>query len=132
MCCGCCCGVLRSVKRFPRPASLVSSAFVAALDVDTCEGCGTCEIRCQMEAIYVDNGAATLDLDRCIGCGLCVTTCPTESLSLVRKPEGEQPFVPKDLTANYVQMGRARGMMRPIQMAGMFVRSRVDRWLAGA
>jgi len=63
-CCGCCCGVLRSVKRFPKPASLISSAFVATLDASSCRGCGTCETRCQMEALSVHDGVATLDLDR--------------------------------------------------------------------
>jgi electron transport complex protein RnfB len=130
MCCGCCCGVLRSVKRFPKPASLVSSPFVAALNVETCEGCGTCETRCQMEAVYLDNDKAALDLDRCIGCGLCVTTCPTESLSLVRKPEAEQPSVPKDIVDNYVKMGQARSKMGIGELIGMQVRSKLDRLLA--
>jgi hypothetical protein len=40
-CCGCCCGVLRSMKRHPRPASIVSTPFVAALRPDECQGCGT-------------------------------------------------------------------------------------------
>jgi len=41
-CCGCCCGVLRSVKRYPKPASLVSTPFVAEVNLETCQGCGTC------------------------------------------------------------------------------------------
>jgi electron transport complex protein RnfB len=129
-CCGCCCGILTNVKRHPKPASLVASAFVAALDVETCEGCGTCEMRCQMEAIYVDNGHATLDLDRCIGCGLCVSTCPTESLSLRRKPEAEQPHVPKDLADAFIKLGQARGKLTTGGLVGMLVRSKVDRMLA--
>jgi electron transport complex protein RnfB len=129
-CCGCCCGILRNVKRQPKPASFVASAFFAVLDVETCEGCGTCETRCQMEAIYVDNGHATLDLDRCIGCGLCVTTCPTESLSLRRKPEAEQPYVPKDLTDTNIRLGQARGRLTTGGLVGMMVRSKLDRALA--
>jgi electron transport complex protein RnfB len=129
-CCGCCCGVLRNVKRHPKPASFVASAFVATLDVETCEGCGTCETRCQMEAIYLDNGHATLNLDRCIGCGLCVTTCPTDSLSLQRKPEAEQPYVPKDLVDTNIKLGQARGKLTTGGLVGMLVRSKVDRLLA--
>jgi electron transport complex protein RnfB len=129
-CCGCCCGVLRSLKQHPKPASLVSSPFVAALNVETCEGCGTCETRCQMEAISLDNGHASLDLDRCIGCGLCVTTCPSESLSLRRKPAEEQPYVPKDIVENYIKMGQFRGKMGMPELLGMQVRSKVDRLLA--
>jgi NAD-dependent dihydropyrimidine dehydrogenase PreA subunit len=130
MCCGCCCGVLTNVKRQPKPASFVASAFVAALNVETCDGCGICETRCQMEAIYLDDGYATLDLDRCIGCGLCVTTCPTESLSLQRKPEAEQPYVPKDLVDTNVKLGQARGKLTTGGLVGMLVRSKVDRLLA--
>ncbi|MBE0695542.1 MAG: 4Fe-4S ferredoxin, partial [Anaerolineaceae bacterium] len=47
MCCGCCCGVLRSLKMNPSPARMVSSPFVAVLDPDACAGCGTCLDRCQ-------------------------------------------------------------------------------------
>ncbi len=129
-CCGCCCGVLTNVKRHPKPASIMSSAFVAALDRDTCDGCGICETRCQMEAIAVNNGHATLDLDRCIGCGLCVTTCPSEALSLARKPEAEQPFVPKDFVDTTIRLGQARGKLSTPELIGMMVRSKVDRLLA--
>jgi len=134
-CCGCCCGILTNVKRHPKPASLVASPFVAALDVETCEGCGTCETRCQMEAVYLANGGsggghAVLDLDRCIGCGLCVTTCPTGALSLVRKPKGEQPYVPKDLVDTNIKLGQARHKLTTSGMVSMLVRSKVDRLLA--
>ena len=130
ICCGCCCGILTNVKRHPSPASMVASAFVVALDAETCAGCGTCELRCQMEAIYLDNGKAALDLDRCIGCGLCVTTCPTESLSLRRKPEAEQPYVPKDLVDTNIKLGQARGKLTTGGLVGMLVKSKVDRLLA--
>jgi electron transport complex protein RnfB len=129
-CCGCCCGVLTSLKRQPKPSSVVASAFFAVLDVETCDGCGTCETRCQMEAIYLDSGQAFLDLDRCIGCGLCVTTCPTESLSLRRKPEAEQPYVPKDLTDTNIRLGQARGKLTTGGLVNMLVRSKLDRALA--
>ncbi len=129
-CCGCCCGILRSFKRQPHPASIVASAFVTALDAEACEGCGTCELRCQMEAIALDNGHATLGLDRCIGCGLCVPTCPANALSLRRKPTAEQPHVPKDAVDTMIKLGRARGKLTTPGLVGMLVRSKVDRLLA--
>jgi ferredoxin len=129
-CFGCCCGVLRQVKRHPKPASVIASPFVAVLDVDLCAGCGTCEARCQMEAISVDDGYAVLDLDRCIGCGLCVTTCPTEALSLVRKPEAEQRYVPKNAVDANIKLGQARGKLGVGELLRMLVRSKVDRLLA--
>jgi Fe-S-cluster-containing hydrogenase component 2 len=129
-CCGCCCGILLNVKRQPRPASFVSSAFVAALNAESCTGCSACEDRCQMDAITLDNGYASLNLDRCIGCGLCVTTCPSGALSLLRKPVAEQPRVPRSIVATNIELGRARGKLTLPRMAGMFIRSKVDRLLA--
>jgi electron transport complex protein RnfB len=129
-CCGCCCGVLRSLKRFPEPASLVSSSFIASLNADTCTGCGTCVERCQMEAIHLTDSTAVLDLKRCIGCGLCVTTCPTHSLSLVRKPKAKQPYVPKDIVETNMKLGKARGKLGVGRMIGMRAKSKLDRLLA--
>ncbi len=127
-CCGCCCGILRNLKRDPKPASLVSSPFRASLTTDTCNGCGACLKRCQMEALHLDDSKAALNLDRCIGCGLCVSTCPTSSLSLVRKPE--QPYVPKNIIETYIKLGKARGKLGITKVVGMQVRSKLDRLLA--
>lgn len=129
-CCGCCCGVLRSLKTHPEPASIVSSPFFASLHTETCKGCGTCTKRCQMEAIHLEDKKAVLDLTRCIGCGLCVNTCPTHSLSLVRKPEKEQPYVPKNIIETSIKMGKARGKLGLGKMIGMQARSKLDRLLA--
>jgi electron transport complex protein RnfB len=130
MCCGCCCVALTSAKRYPKPASMVASAFVAELDVDTCKGCGTCATRCQMEAIRLDDGHAALDLDRCIGCGLCVGTCPTHSLTLKHKPEEERPYVPRDVNDTNIRLGQARGKLTTVGLARMLVKSKIDRLLA--
>jgi ferredoxin len=128
-CCGCCCAVLRSLKRLPNPAASVWSSFVAALNAATCQGCGTCETRCQMDALHVHDGTAALDAHRCIGCGLCVSTCPSGSLSLARKPESEQRQVPRDLFDNLVKVGKARGRFGVGELLGLQLRSKVDRLL---
>ena len=129
-CCGCCCGILGNIKRHPRPAEIVSSPFVAAVDVDECDACGICETRCQMEAISVDTGYALVDLGRCIGCGLCVTTCPSEAIVLTRKPAAEQRPVPRDVVDTNIKLAQARGKLGAGEMVAMFVKSRVDRLLA--
>jgi len=126
-CCGCCCGVLRNLKLQPKPASLVSSPFVAAADADTCAGCGTCIDRCQMDALSLEDGTISLDLDRCIGCGLCVGTCPTGSLTLVRKPDFEQPQVPRNIIEFSIRLARARGKLGLADMVRMPLRSVIDR-----
>jgi len=67
---------------------------------------------------------------RCIGCGLCVTTCTTGALSLARKPDAEQPSVPKDFADMHIQRGRARGVLGTGDLVGLVVRSKIDRILA--
>jgi Fe-S-cluster-containing hydrogenase component 2 len=129
-CCGCCCGVLRSLKRHPSPARIVSTPFVATLTAESCEGCAACESRCQMNALRVDDGRAALDAARCIGCGLCVSTCPSGALRLARKPDAEQPEVPETLVASYLKIGRARGRFGATELAGLKLRSVVDRLLS--
>jgi electron transport complex protein RnfB len=104
-CCHCCCGVLNTVKQFPRPADYFTSNFYATVDADTCQSCGTCEARCQMDAIHID-GKTEVDLARCIGCGLCVTTCPSEAMRLEPKPEPKAP--PDQTIALYMKMLRER------------------------
>ena len=106
-CCGCCCGVLTRVKMHPKPSTVVASPFIATADPETCDGCGTCVERCQMDAIDLVEQRVSLNSDRCIGCGLCVSTCPTDSFSLVRKPVGEQVRVPTDMVATWKEVGVA-------------------------
>jgi Na+-translocating ferredoxin:NAD+ oxidoreductase subunit B len=130
-CCGCCCGVLRMLKLSPEPASVAVSPYRAELSAELCDGCGTCEQRCQMAAIAVDGGGkAELDPRRCIGCGLCVSTCPSGALSLVRKPEAEQPRIPAGIRDAYIEWGQARGKMSYPSLAAMQVMSAVDRFRA--
>ena len=127
-CCGDCCGILTSVKLYPNPASIVSSPYMAAHDDEICTGCGTCVDRCQMEAISVPNGVAEVDLERCIGCGLCVSTCSTGAMTLVRKPDSEQRFIPKDITATNLQLAQTRGVLSNVDLLTMLIRSKIDRF----
>lgn len=129
-CCGCCCGVLRTVKRHPKPASIVSSAFVASSNPETCLGCGVCVERCQMEALRIENDRMVLNVDRCIGCGLCVSTCPSGTLTLVRRPESEQPEVPRSFREALVNLARVRGKLKRINIAKIRLKSKVSRLLA--
>jgi len=129
-CCGCCCQILKALKSYPRPAEIVSTPFIAEADPDSCKGCGVCVDRCQVEALRMVEDRVALDRDRCIGCGLCVSTCPTKSLTLVRKPESEQHRVPPNMTQAAIEVGRARGKLGPLSLAGMQLRSKFDRLLA--
>jgi electron transport complex protein RnfB len=110
-CCGCCCGILAGLKRQPKPAEAVASAFIATLDADLCLGCWTCLDRCQMEALAEDGDQVALNTDRCIGCGLCVSTCPSGALTLVRKPSSELTRVPADMDATWRTISQAQAKM---------------------
>jgi len=109
-CCGDCCGVLRSLKSFPKPAEMVYSNHYATVDPDLCTGCETCLERCQMDAITLNgDDLAEIDLDRCIGCGLCVTTCPVEAMQLDAK---EDQYTPPGSTAEQMMvMAQKRGVI---------------------
>jgi Fe-S-cluster-containing hydrogenase component 2 len=127
-CCGCCCGVLRNIKQFDKPADLVVNSFIAHYNADLCSSCEACIERCQMEALTLVNATVSLNLDRCIGCGLCVSTCPSGALSLVRK--ADPPSIPKDTVSNYLQMAQAKDRLGMLRMGAMLLRSKIDRVLA--
>jgi len=91
LCCGCCCGVLTSAKKYKKPAELIAHNFYAKVEKELCNGCTLCVKRCQMDAIQIENKKAIIDLDRCIGCGLCVTACKKEALSLLEKTKKTIP-----------------------------------------
>lgn len=91
LCCGCCCGVLTTAKKEPRPARFFATNYFARIDAASCTGCGVCVKRCQMQAIIADDKIFHVDLDRCIGCGLCVTTCKPKAAALIKKDKVTVP-----------------------------------------
>ena len=107
-CCGCCCQILLNLKRHPAPATVAYSPFVVEADQEACIGCETCVNRCPMDALHVIDEKVVHNADRCIGCGLCVSTCQGEALKLVRKPEEQQPQIPKNPMEALVMRARAR------------------------
>jgi len=129
-CCGDCCGILRYLKTQEKPAELVANAYIAQHDATTCSVCGTCLERCQMDAITLTDIAVQHHPERCIGCGLCVTTCPTGSFTMVLKPKDSLPDVPKNSLFTYLRLGQVRDRLFAAKMAGLMVKSKVDRRLA--
>jgi Na+-translocating ferredoxin:NAD+ oxidoreductase RNF subunit RnfB len=98
-CCGDCCGILATVKRFPRPADLYATNYCAVVYEDLCTACEECISHCQLQAISLINDIANVNPDRCIGCGNCITRCPSNALQLKKKEEETVP--PKDGSALY-------------------------------
>ncbi len=109
-CCGCCCGVLRSIKKWGLNDA-TNSHYYARIDSETCIQCGVCrDERCQVDAIAEHHGDFAVDPGRCIGCGLCVSTCPSESISLGHRKAEEYTPVPDDEKAWFAARGRERGV----------------------
>lgn len=94
-CCGCCCGLLRDLKKMINPARLMKTSFYVEVDSELCTGCGTCIDRCQMDALSLIDDISTVNRKKCLGCGLCVVTCPTEAIKLINK---EKDTIPPETT----------------------------------
>ena len=109
-CCGCCCGVLRSVNEFGI-TDAVNSHFFAEIDHDKCVGCGLCaDERCQVNAIEADDDFYRVIKKRCIGCGLCVSSCPEGAATLERKTGDELIAPPEDEKEWFERRGKNRGV----------------------
>ncbi|UCF09913.1 MAG: 4Fe-4S binding protein [Candidatus Bipolaricaulota bacterium] len=109
-CCTCSCGVLRGIAEFGISNAVAHSSFCAAVDSETCVGCGTCAERCQFGALSVVDGTARIDATRCAGCGLCVTVCPSAALRLERRPEDEIEKPPATIAHWMHERAAARGL----------------------
>jgi Na+-translocating ferredoxin:NAD+ oxidoreductase RNF subunit RnfB len=86
-CCGDCCGILGTVKKYPRPVELFASNYYSEVDSELCTGCETCVDICQLDAISMVDSIATVNVERCIGCGNCVTNCLDGAIKLKKKEE---------------------------------------------
>jgi electron transport complex protein RnfB len=121
-CCGCCCGVLGMHQDLPKPLDFWASNFYAAVDRETCEGCGACVKRCQVDAVSVSEKKqpAVVALDRCIGCGVCVPACPTRSITLVKKPAEVRPPQTREDLHEIIAAGR-KGRLGKLKLTGKLI-----------
>lgn len=90
-CCTCCCTQMKAIAEMQIAEPIAKSRFVAEVDANECTACGTCEERCQVEAITVGDSIAEVEEIRCFGCGLCVSTCPAEAITLEGRKGYEEP-----------------------------------------
>ena len=98
-CCGCCCEVLSSQRKFKNPALFFAANYYAEVNLDDCIGCGTCTERCNMDAKIFKKNKYEIDVNRCIGCGVCIPTCPQGAIKLVKKVKEIIP--PKNIVDTY-------------------------------
>jgi ferredoxin len=109
-CCGCCCGVLRSVNELGFSEG-VNSHFFAEIDKGSCSGCGICaDERCQVHAIEESETGYSIIKEKCIGCGLCISTCPEEAITLIRKEEEACVVPPIDENEWFKNRAQTRGV----------------------
>jgi len=52
------------------------------VDVELCDGCGSCVGVCPTQAISLASGKAVVNKASCNGCGICVPACPKGALDL--------------------------------------------------
>jgi Na+-translocating ferredoxin:NAD+ oxidoreductase subunit B len=109
MCCGCCCALLKTLKKMEKPAEVAHTNFRARVIPEDCTACGACEDRCPMAAITVAEVAA-VNRDRCIGCGVCVGICPLEAIKLEQKDPQERYIPPRDVMDMQLTIARERGL----------------------
>ena len=92
-CCGCCCGMLTTHKKLPKPLQFWAANFFASVNSESCIGCGACEDTCQVDAVKVneDEQMAYVNEDRCLGCGNCTVNCPEDAIKLTKRPQESVP-----------------------------------------
>jgi ferredoxin len=116
-CCGCCCGMMQSIRRFGISGSIVSSNWVAQVDHSMCRGCKKCARACPAQAVtMVDNHGqglrkywAVVDPDACLGCGVCDEVCRFGAHSMV--PREHRVFTPETTFDRMVAMAVERGKL---------------------
>lgn len=116
-CCGCCCGMMRSLKRFDLPHAIVSSNWIAEIDHELCRGCGRCVKACPAGALHLElthgqglrRNWAVVDEDRCLGCGVCSDACRYDAHSMV--PREKRTWVPESTFEQVVAMAIERGKL---------------------
>jgi ferredoxin len=92
-CCWDCCGVVGNYHRGNTPFVLKSYYIAEIPDQEICNGCGTCEEFCPVQAISLNGeGKAQINPDMCCGCGMCAIHCTEEAIHL--KPLEREVFLP--------------------------------------
>lgn len=83
-CCKCACLPIWAYRTYKGSGyHFIPSVYRSVVDLDKCEGCGTCVEVCAFEERRLKEGRAQV-LD-CQGCGLCVKFCPNQANSMVKR-----------------------------------------------
>ncbi len=116
-CCGCCCGMMRSIKQYSIYDGIVPSNWLATVDHSFCRGCGKCASACPAGAIHLEptygkglrRNWAIVHSERCLGCGVCADACRWDAHGMTERDE--RPYVPADTMERVVLMAVERGKL---------------------
>ena len=54
------------------------------IDLDKCNGCGTCVDVCPVEVFEISEGkSVVVNLDECLVCMACETQCPNSAIEVI-------------------------------------------------
>jgi ferredoxin len=146
LCCGCCCNVLGGIRRFGLPNVVVTSGFLASVDLERCTGCGKCAAACPIQAIRME-GTGTpgarkpgpsepgareprqpvVDTSFCIGCGVCGLACTRGAMRLL--PREQRALLPENTVERVILQALERGTLQnfivdnPNTGSGRFLRA---------
>lgn len=114
--CNCCrhaCPLLRGVTTWKGAGAVAPSSFWSVLDEDLCNGCGSCEPRCPVDAIKMKDGLPEIKHELCLGCGQCTFVCAPDALRL-QKREDKILVPPMDDQQFFLAYAKGKGMSSPV------------------
>lgn len=117
-CCPCCCEAMLAAQRFGIMQPIHTTAFIAAVQRASCNGCGVCLPSCPVRVISLQmtEGAgrgerkAAIDQDLCLGCGVCIRNCARGALVMEQRPA--RVLTPVNLAHRAVLMAIERGKLQ--------------------